>query len=144
MKLHLVKRPDSCLEPDTDLDREHLRKVKIGSVLSVEAKKPRNSQHHRKLFKLLDLMFQNQQRYTSVEHMLVDIKIKAGHFDEYITREGQLVYVPKSISYGSMEQHDFERFYDRVLDIAVGDPDYLQGMTKQQLESAVMERMGFA
>lgn len=144
MKLALVKRPDSSLEPNSNEDRELLRKVKMGSVLLLSGRKVRNGQHHRKLFKLLDLIYENQEIYTNPTDLLVDIKIKAGHYTEYITREGQLVYLPKSISFGEMEQHDFDVFYSRVIDIAVGDPDFLKGMSREELEAAVTARLNFA
>lgn len=97
--------------------RRRLETMKPGRWLRFEWKSPRNGAHHRKFFALLQLVAENSETYDTPEKALVAVKLAAGFFDPFIDpRTGEIVPVPHSISYESMEQEDFERFYAAALD----------------------------
>ena len=85
----------------------------------VTVTKARNPGHHRKMFKLLQLAYENQDIYDNFEDFFVEVKLKAGHYAEHITTKGKLVYVPKSIEFASMDQTEFAQFYNKVLTIVM-------------------------
>jgi len=49
--------------------------------------------------------------------LLVEVKLKVGHYQEYITTSGQVVYIPKSISFGAMDEYEFSDFFNRALSV---------------------------
>lgn len=97
--------------------RRQLEVMKPGTCLRMEWVKPRNASHHRKFFALLNLVAENSEVYDTTEKALVAIKLITGHIDPAIDpRTGEVVQIPKSISYESMDQDEFERFYSVSID----------------------------
>lgn len=97
--------------------RRRLETMKTGKWLRIEATSPRNGKHHRKLMALLQLVSENSETYNTVERALVAVKLVVGHFEPAVhPQTGELIQVPKSISYESMDQDAFETFYSAALD----------------------------
>lgn len=123
MKCMLI-RTDAGLRGATESDnaawnkfRRRLEAMKPGKWLRIEASSPRNGKHHRKLMALLQLVSENSEIYSTVEKALVAVKLVVGHFEPAIhPQTGELIQVPKSISYESMDQDAFESFYSAALD----------------------------
>lgn len=112
-------RPVKALVPSSHHDQTEFDKLRMGNQYKVDARKARNPDHHRKGFALINVIFENQERYTTLEDMLVELKLKTGWYTEHIRSDGELIYVPKSISFADMDQTQFEEFYDRVTRIAI-------------------------
>lgn len=144
MDLAVVKHFSGVLVPDGPPDEEFVRRLRTGDVIVGKFTKPRNGGHHRKLFALLTLMYESQERFPNMTAMLVDLKVKTGHYDHHVTPAGEVVYVPRSISYGEMDQSAFEPFYSRVVDLALADPTYLRGMSADALANEINRRLNFA
>ena len=109
--------------------------VKMGECISVEAKRPRNIQHHRKFFSMLQLIFNNQERYATLDHLLTAFKFAISHTEIIRTKRGD-IEVPKSISFASMSQDEFNTFYQRAVDFVLAE---VVPMTAADLERGLME-----
>lgn len=97
--------------------RRRLETMKPGTWVRFESSTPRNGKHHRKLMALLQLIAENSETYNTVEKALVAVKLIVGHFEPAIHPEtGELVQVPKSIAYESMDQDAFDTFYSAAID----------------------------
>jgi hypothetical protein len=97
--------------------RRKLDTMPIGSWLRFEWARPRNGPHHRKFMALVQLVTDNSEIYDTTEKALVAIKLSAAYFDPHIDpTSGEIIKVPRSISYDSMEQDDFDDFYNAALD----------------------------
>lgn len=59
-----------------------LARMKLGDLVTCEIKKVRSPEQHRMFFALLKTIFENQERYASMESLLDAVKIYSGHFDE--------------------------------------------------------------
>lgn len=93
-------------------------KMKDGAGYLVNLHRPRNLLHHRKLFALLNLVQENTDKWATVETLLDDLKISTGLFDTRINVLSGLPYAtPKSISFASMTQDEFEEWYDKAVDL---------------------------
>lgn len=91
-------------------------KSKPGQWLRIEFSTPRHLKHHRKLFALLQLIAENSEVYDSAEKALVAVKLCTGYADPLIHPEtGEVLMLPRSISFESMGQEDFDAFYDAAL-----------------------------
>ena len=135
-----IKTMSGALAPVHDAGRDALRTMKSGDYVMVTLKRPRNLQHHRKLFALLDLIFQNQTRYKSVEELLDAIKVYCGHCEVMILRDGTEVRRPQSISFAKMDQAAFEKFYDAVVNVVV--TEIIPGLNRSDLERELLDFVG--
>lgn len=127
--------PDEATDPAA---AEWLRKVKHGTYVTIERpKSPRNVQHHRLFFALVNLVFENQEHYETVEHLLTAMKIGLGHCDTLTMKDGGVAYLPKSISFAKMSQEQFNEFYDRAIALVVRH--FLPGVTDEEVRRQVEE-----
>lgn len=111
MDLYLCKRMSS-LVPVDDTGKDALASIGAGEIVRVKLSRPRNLGHHRKFFSMLQLVFENQERFPTIEHLLTAVKVEAGLYEDApIDLNGRLVYVPKSISFAKMDQAAFDEFY---------------------------------
>ena len=129
------------LVPDDDATVEQFQKLKMGDVVLVEYKRPRNIKFHRKFMALVNLVYDNQDKYHNLQDLLTEIKLQVGHYEEHITLGGKIVYQPKSISFASMEEDDFSQFYSKVMDVVL--KYFLKDMSEEELNDLVDSIIGF-
>ena len=97
--------------------KRRMENMKPGTWLRMEWAVPRNGQHHRKLFALLNLVVDNSETYDTAEKALVAVKLVSGYVDLMIhPATGAITQVPQSISYDSMDQEAFDKFYEAAID----------------------------
>lgn len=77
--------PVKCIVPSGYHDQTEFEKLKVGNEYKIDARKARNPDHHRKAFALINLIFDSQERYTTVEDMLVELKLRTGWYEEHIS-----------------------------------------------------------
>jgi hypothetical protein len=114
-----------------------LAKIPVGNFVMVKIRQPRNILHHRKLFALLNLVVANQDHYETTEHLLAAIKVATGHCDTYPMRDGNVAYIPKSISFSAMDQSVFDKFWDAAVTFIV--TKVIPGMDRADLENEILE-----
>lgn len=127
--------------PDDDSTVDQLQKLKAGEVVRVEYKRPRNVQFHRKFMALVNLVFDNQDKYANREDLLTELKLQVGHYEEHITLGGKVIYQPKSISFASMDNDEFSTFYSKVVDVVLRF--FLTDMEEDELHNMVDSVLGF-
>lgn len=138
IEAHLRRVFDSFV-PATEADLEEVSGIHRGEVLKAKFTRPRNLKFHRKFFALLHIVFQNQFKYATMEHLLTEFKLQAGLYEEYIDHNGRLIFIPKSISFAKMDDLQFAQFYSKALDIVFqhfivgGDPDEIDRQVNQYL-----------
>lgn len=137
----LMRKELNGLRPLDAQGEEALSKIKLGDMVMVEFKRPRNAKHHRKLWALLSLVIGNQDHYQTAEQLLNGLKCATGHADEYPMKNGQgVVMIPRSISFASMDQTEFEQWYDRA--IAVICKHVIPGLSQEDLKREVLDMIG--
>ncbi len=106
-----------CLVPDCLDAAEWINKVPLEKGVMIEPRLPRNIQHHKKLFALINLAVQNWPAgEIDKDTLLGAIKIKTGHCTELKTQSG-VMQIPKSINFESMSQEEFNPFYEQAVTI---------------------------
>lgn len=103
------------LVPDDPKAKAAIAKVGHGEHVQADIKRPRNLAHHRLFFALLNLVFENQEYFRSVDDLLDALKIAIGHTKTVVLKSGEHK-VPLSISFASMDQAAFNEFFDRAAD----------------------------
>lgn len=116
MKFTIVKQLNNTFKVAYDSDYEKMKRIKVGDFLECEIKKPRNYRFHKKFFALIQMIFQNQERYNNIDDLREDLTIEAGYYVKRENIKGELIKRAKSISFANMDEHEFSDFYSAVLD----------------------------
>lgn len=103
--------------PVSNAAREFHAKSKIGQTVELKGRRPRNPQHHRKLFALLSLLADNREEFASAEDALIGLKAVLGYgsWKMLHPKAERAVFIPDSIAFENMAQDEFEKFYDAAL-----------------------------
>jgi hypothetical protein len=84
--------------------------------VEITIKQRRNPKHHRLLFACLKFVTEHTDVFASTDAALIGLKIACGLVDPFIDpASGKTFFVPRSISFASMEQGDFAAFFDRAV-----------------------------
>ena len=122
MKLMVVNTPRGFV-PYGDDDYEQKSKLKIGDTYSVDIRVVRNLDFHRKYFALISYAweFLNEEetrKFKTKEGFRKYLEIAAGHCEVFFHPTLQdFVEMPKSISFGSMDNAEFSELYERMKDV---------------------------
>jgi hypothetical protein len=134
----LVRQLDR-LAADNPISLETIQGLKHGEVVKATISRVRNVGHHRKFFALLNLVFQNQSRYATMDQLLDGVKIAMGYYEVVAIPQGDVLKT-KSISFAKMDQTAFESFYNKVTEWLI--TDVLPGVKARDLHERVMEIIG--
>lgn len=96
------------------------KKFKLNEVYRADVIKPRNYGHHRLAFALLNLTFQNQDKYTNFETFRKAVAIAAGHVEELITLDGEVLLQPRSISFDTLDEVEFTPVMAAMMTVCCG------------------------
>lgn len=119
-EIHLVKQLNGSLLPAYDSDKEMLGNIKAGEIYKYKFSKPRNVKFHRKFFALINLVYHNQEHYTSADHLRYDLTIESGYYDIRVNKfTGEEIKVAKSIAFASMDEVEFSKLYGAFLTTVV-------------------------
>lgn len=129
-----LKRTMTGFEPADEPSRENWRKYKVGEMYRATIVKPRTYRQHKLAFALLNLTYDNQERYTSFEHFRKAVAIQAGHVDEVILLSGEIAFLPKSIAYDALDELEFTVVFMAMMTVCAG---MLGGMGLTDLEGEV-------
>ena len=86
-----------------------------GEMLEVQTVFPRSGPYHRRHMAMEQKLFDCQEVFDDREAFRTWLKVGAGWVIWAPGENGELVPVPKSISYASIEQDEFERYHAGVL-----------------------------
>jgi len=120
-ELLIVKKPSGHFVPAYDSDRELARKVKAGTILELKITKARSAKFNRKFRAMIRqvhhlLPEKYDKMYPTDDSLLVAVKVLVGHYDPYFMPDGTVLNVPRSISFRSMDEVEFEKFYSNAFD----------------------------
>ena len=121
------------LIPLYNSDFEKKRKLKLGQDYEADIKRPRNLQFHKKFFALLNIGHQNTKLNMNFEFYRAYVTMKAGYYNAYETERGMMV-LPKSISFAAMDDSEFQRLYDAVINVVMLDID----VNKKEIEERII------
>ncbi len=135
----ILMRKGKWLAPADGVSEQHIAAMKHDEVVTATIRRQRNPRHHRLFFALLNIVFQNQTRYPTLEHLLDAIKLAIGHYDTMTIGNREIVKL-RSISFSKMDQATFGQFFDRVVELVI--TRILPHTTREDLEAQVYEMIG--
>ena len=130
----LVYKHLSALRSADDDAETLIRSLREGEIVAADIKRPRNLAHHRKFWKLMQIVADNQEHYKDAEEVCTAFKFAVGHTQKLKTMRG-VVEIPLSISFARMDQTAFEAFYERALDFLV--TEVIPGIAVKELEREI-------
>ncbi|PHS61767.1 MAG: hypothetical protein COB09_17010 [Thalassobium sp.] len=91
-------------------------KTKQGALVELKGNRPRNPQHHRKFFALMNIVVDNSDDYDTVEQFrfVLMATLQRGKWIE-VPHATRAMFIPESISFKSMKQEDFDRLYNDAM-----------------------------
>lgn len=138
----LIKGIDQKLHADDETGRAYVKKLKPGEAVLVSMRKPRNAKFHRKFFALLNIAYENQERYGNFEAFRKEVTMRAGHWDEHVHLSGKVSYTAKSIAFHEMDDLEFGELYQKAIDVII--EHFLPGTDPGELQQAADEVLQFA
>ena len=151
-----------ALMPAHQTDEDEIKKLPKGQPLRVKVTRMRNVDFHRLYFALLNYAFDCWEpenctveagihQLKVYQHDLVpeknfdrfrrDIIILCGFYDAYYRLNGAVRIEPKSISFANMDQDEFEKLYDKTIDVII--KYVLRNYTGDELRQVIDQVMEF-
>lgn len=126
--------------PDSQYDADEFHELKPNTLYKAKVTQPRNYKFHRKYMALIKLAYEHQEEVQGFDNFRKRIQIMAGHYDGPIIVEGKPIYYPRSISFGSMDQIEFEKLYGEVLDVVLKE---FVHMNAEDVDNIINQLVGF-
>lgn len=129
MKAQVIKMHGGTLCPLDEREAEALSKFRNGEQYEIDIKLTRNPQFHRKVFVFFNFCFEHwsadktEWEYfderTQFETFRKHLTVLAGFKEVSYTIDGRVRVEAKSLSYGNMDQDEFERCYSALINAAM-------------------------
>jgi hypothetical protein len=134
VKVYLRKQL-RALVPHGEEAEELIQSLKPNELVRAEITRPRNLGQHRLYWAMCRLVAMNHDELKDAEAVHQAIKILSGHCD-VVQIKGMMVKIPRSISFGKMEQSEFERFFRSAKDTVIND--LLPGVSLRDIEEELL------
>jgi len=103
--------------PADEPSLEAARKFKLNEVYRADVVKPRSYKHHKLIMALLNLTYANQDKYQDFEMFRKAVAVAAGHVEEILTVDGEIIKLPKSISYDTLDEVEFTQVSGAMMSV---------------------------
>ena len=143
--------PNGLLRAANEETLEFLSKKKLGAGVSGEFKQIRNYRFLKKYMALMNIGYDafDPEIVEHKGHVVAknfdrfrkDITILAGYFTYTSDINGNVKAAAKSISFGKMEEEDFNKLYSKTIDVLLAK--VLGNYTKDDLERVVEQVLNF-
>lgn len=150
----LTKGMNGLVPGDIETD-EWYNKLKLGeSVHGKEFTRMRNPKFHRKFFALInlaydqwepgDVMIKGQVVQKNRKNFRRNLIAAAGFYEIVFNIDGTFKYEAQSISFGNMDQEEFEKVYNRVIDEILRRIPQFRDYDRNKMDELVNKVLHFA
>jgi len=119
MKITLIKQLNNTFKLAYPSDYDNAKKIPLNEPFEYKYKMSRNLGFHKKFFALINMLFDNQEQFTNKDFMRKQLTIEAGYFTEEVGFHGEVIKEAISISFASMDEIEFQEYYNRFIDTIV-------------------------
>ncbi|CAB5220037.1 Protein of unknown function DUF1367 [uncultured Caudovirales phage] len=142
----IVRRSGDKLVPVTEWDRDRLLDVPEGKDLSIRISRTRSARQHRLFWALMQIVVDNHPFYMRGEQLVEWLKVRLGYVDEIMFHDGSMMTKVSSISFTSMGQDEFQKFFNLALHVIITEVvpvsreqllDQLEAVMGEKVESWV-------
>ena len=147
MKLDFIKTHGGTLVPASELAVDKMTKFKSGEMYEIDIKRSRNPSFHGKVFAFFAFCFEywsasktqweNMDAASQSESFRKQLTIQAGFFNTTYSLDGTgFVIEAKSLSFGNMDQAEFEECYSALINAAI--KNVFMGTNDEKILSKLM------
>ena len=108
-------RRGNYLTPADIHAEDWLNAIPEGKEVLIDWRKPRHPENHRHFFAILKLACEQLENYPDVDSLLDCLKIGCNHVRPVMKANGDMIFLPKSINFASLDEESFKRFKNRAL-----------------------------
>ena len=125
MKVEMIKHAGGILAPANDEEAQKLTAIKTGDQYTFEYKRMRNPHFHKKAFAFINFCFEHwagnefQDSKEQKETFRKNLLVLAGYREQTYKIDGSVRVEAKSMSYGAMDQDEFESCYHALIQAAM-------------------------
>ncbi|OOF56161.1 hypothetical protein BKK56_04050 [Rodentibacter genomosp. 2] len=129
MIIPMIKNAGGVFVPADEIYLPELTGFKNGELYNIEIKKTRNPSFHRKVFAFFKFCFDHwaadktEWKYfderKQFDTFRKNLTVLAGYKEVTYTLDGSLRVEAQSLSYGNMEQGEFEQCYSALINVAL-------------------------
>ena len=129
MIIQMIKQPGGLLFPASDCESERMKRFKNGGQYAIDIKTTRNPDFHRKVFAFFNFCFDHWcaensglefiDEFAQFDAFRRNLTVLAGFREVTYTIDGRTRVDAKSLAYGNMDQDEFERCYNAMINAAI-------------------------
>jgi len=118
-----LKRTLSGFMPADEASAAQSKRFKQGHAYRADVVKPRSYKHHKKCMALLNLTYENlpekyAHSYPTFDMFRYAVALEAGHAEAFVTLQGQILTIPRSISYDEVpDDVDFGKIMSDMMTV---------------------------
>ena len=119
----ITKHGDGKIHGATEKDRKayarfssRIRDLEPGELFTLDCWFPRNPKLHGLHFAMLATIFDAQEQFADPDQLRTWLQVGAGHCEFVPGPTGRMVAIPKSISFRSIDDADFQAHHEAVKD----------------------------
>lgn len=154
-EIRLMRTSSGALVPMDDEEAAKIKRIKAGSVVTATLVQMRNGKFFRKWWALAKFAFDiwadtvPAEEYKGVEvkpefeRFRKDLTIMAGYYRPVFDARNQMHLEAESISWASMDEDKFERFYSQTINVILGKVLMGRGLTDAAIRAHVDRVMEF-
>ena len=131
-----MKKTEQGLTPLYNSGYDSYQKLKLGWEGEVTFKQTRNYLFHKKFMALINMAFENQEKFNNVTHYRKCLTIKAGFYTAY-EMDGWTHKEADSISFASMDEIEFADLYSKMIDVIIKE----MGITGEEVAQNIVDFM---
>ena len=138
-EIFLTRTLSGQLQPADAESQEAIYELPLNKAIKAVVSLPRNYKRLKWWWKLCQIVADNSERYTSQNAVSDMLKLKCGHFDTIVVpgrEKGTWTqqYVPRSISFGSMDEPAFKALCNKAVAICA---EHILNCDEHHLHDAV-------
>ena len=137
----MMRRRGLKFEPCAAVDEEAMEQFPEGKDLTIQVSRSRSTRQHRFFWALLHKVTENHDTYRRPEQLLLWLKIRLGYVENIECHDGNVCWIPQSISFNAMDQVEFKKFFNGALDVLVNE--VIPGLSAEHLILEVEQMVGF-
>ncbi len=141
----LVRTRDVTLAPAYDTDYKALQSIPLGDIITVDLSLERNPGFHRKFFAMIRFFYEHMpeiitDKYPDPETFRRQFLFYyCGVTEEVTDWKGERHIIPKSVSYGAMDDAEFREIYEAIREKIVHD--FFPDIQDEEFESELINFM---
>ena len=131
----LHKRSYSGWEPIDENAQKIFRRYKFGDLKEIDITETRNIKFHRKFFAVINLTFQNQDKYDNDTFFRKALTIESGYYHWIPLMDGTKTKEADEIKFTKMDDLQFEDLYNKVFNLFL----HILGLKSEELELELLK-----